>query len=132
MPRKSHFHAIEPDLHPGTTLLLPPDDASPTVAGAFREIVAAAGADHFRPGDVHLIEMYASAVVLARRAHTELERSPSPKWLNVYEKTLRQSGVLAARLRLAPQQRLNARSAARTKHRPPDAYELMRASNGHA
>jgi hypothetical protein len=133
MPRSSHFHHIEPDHHPSASMMLPSHDATPAVAKIFREIVSAAGNGHFRPGDAPLIEVYASALVLARRAHAELEKAPTPRWLAVYEKTTRAAGTLASRLRLAPQQRLNARTAARSKHKPVDAYALMREgmTNGH-
>jgi hypothetical protein len=100
----------------------------------FVEIVAATPTDCFQRGDAPLIEAYAEAICLARKAAIELaERGPvingrlSP-WVACMEKAHRGIATLAARLRLAPQQRADARSVARKAHGPtPSIYELMAA-----
>jgi hypothetical protein len=69
--------------------------------------------------DAHLVEQYAQAIGLARRATQELaergpvvERRTSP-WVAVLAKAHRSSVALAARLRLSPQHRADSSSAGR-------------------
>ncbi len=105
---------------------------------------------HFREVDAHLVEQYAQAIALARRASNEqyaqaialarrasselaarepvIEGRASP-WVVVLEKAHRSSVALAARLRLAPQSRADSRSAGRNKGPAPSAYEMMAADD---
>ena len=90
-------------------------------------------AEHFRDTDAHLIEQYAQAIALARRAWSGLDaRGPviegrASPWLVVLEKAHRSSVALAARLRLAPQSRADSRSAGRKAHQAPRSiYQIMR------
>ena len=55
--------------------LAPSADAPEDVAAVFREILTATPADHFVRGDVPLIQAYAEAIVMARRAAVELDRT---------------------------------------------------------
>ena len=98
----------------------------------FLELVSSVAADHFQPGDAPLLEQYAQAILLARQAYDKLstegpviDGKASP-WLVVLEKAHRSAVALSARLRLAPQARADARSAARkASGAKPSAYELM-------
>jgi phage terminase small subunit len=114
----------------------PRDDAPAAVRRIFLELVASAPSDHFQTGDAALLEQYAQAILLARQAYDELatdgpviEGKASP-WLVVLEKAHRSAVALSGRLRLAPQARADARSAARNASgAKPSAYELMGLGN---
>jgi phage terminase small subunit len=99
-------------------------------AGLFRELVGSVDADHFRAGDVPLLRQYVEAIRLAEEAGDALRRDgaviggrASP-WLVVSEKAQRSMVALSMRLRLSPQSRLHARTAAR-KPGAISAYEEM-------
>ena len=101
------------------------------MATIFRELVASVPANHFQPGDAPLIEQHAQAILLAREAYDRLARDgavidgrPSP-WLVVLEKAHRSAVALSGRLRLAPQGRMDSRSAGRKAGGPvPSSYDL--------
>jgi hypothetical protein len=111
---------------------VPSADAPEDVVAVFREILAATAADHFRAGDAPLIQSYAEAICLARRAAIELDRDgpviagrTSP-WLTVQEKAHRAIAALSARLRLSPQHRLESKVAGRRADGPrPSVYDTM-------
>jgi hypothetical protein len=117
--------------------MAPSPDAPAEVVGVFREILAATPRDHFKPGDVPLVQAYAEAIVLARRAAIELDRDGvviggrcSP-WLVCQEKAHRAIASLAARLRLSPQHRADSRSAGRQANGPrPSVYDLLQGNDG--
>jgi hypothetical protein len=98
--------------------------------------VAATPADRFQRGDAPLIEAYAEAICLARKAAIELDREGpvingrmSP-WVPCQEKAHRGIATLAARLRLSPQHRADSRSAERNANGlRPSIYDLV-AGNG--
>jgi hypothetical protein len=133
MPRKSFASlGIVPILGPARPQLAPSSDAPAEVAAIFAEIVRSAPADHFKSSDVPLIQAYAEAIMLARRAAVELaERGPvidgrASAWLIVQEKAVRAIAALSARLRLSPQHRADARSAGRKADGPrPSVYEAF-------
>ena len=112
--------------------LRPHDEASEEVRTIFRELVSSVPADHFRAGDGALLEQYAQAILLARKAYAELETGgpvidgKASPWLVVLEKAHRSAVALSGRLRLAPQARADSRSAGRNKGSPPSVYETMR------
>jgi phage terminase small subunit len=100
-------------------LLEPPEAAPGDVQAVFRAIVSTVPPEHFRPSDALLVEQYAQAVALARVAYDELrltgpvvDGKTSP-WVAVLEKAHRSSVALAARLRLAPQQRTDPKTTGR-------------------
>jgi hypothetical protein len=91
------------------------------------DLLASQPAEHWRDGDEHLCEQYAQAILAARQAHDHLqgegyvlEGGRANPWINVWEKATRASVALAGRLRLAPQQRHDAKRAAREIER--DVY----------
>jgi hypothetical protein len=133
MPRRSAASLAVITPAPRRPRLAPSGAAPDDVAALFAEIVRSVPADHFQPSDSHLIEQYAQAIVLARRASSELSaRGPviegrASPWLVVQEKAHRSSVALAARLRLAPQSRADSRSVGRKANGPsPSVYSLMR------
>jgi hypothetical protein len=132
MPRQSVAAIAAVRANPIGSLPRPRPDAPAEVRQIFSEILAAVPRDHFRPCDGYLIEQLAQAVLLARRAYAEIEangpiiggkRSP---WVDVLEKAHRSSVALAGRLRLAPQMRMEARTAARhAKGVPSSIYDRL-------
>jgi hypothetical protein len=93
-----------------------PDD----VRAVFAQIVQANDPDHFAPTDAPLLEQYAQAIVLGRRAYAELSASgpvvdgKSSPWLTAMEKAHRSAVALAARLRICPQSRFDRLKAGTT------------------
>ena len=108
--------------------------ASPDVAAIFRELVANVDPEHWRPADTHLLEQYAQSIALARDAFAALEREGpvvngrANPWNVVLEKAHRSSVALSMRLRLAPQSRIDPKTAGRASRtagakRPWDGAE---------
>jgi hypothetical protein len=119
MPRKSSAErAVVTPIRPRPHLA-PSADAPADVKAAFAEILAGTHANHFEPGDAPLVQAYAEAICLARRAAIELDRDGpviagrTNPWLVAQEKGHRAMTALAARLRLSPQHRADSRSAGR-------------------
>ena len=103
----------------GERLLRCRPDAPEDVRAVFARIVSDVGADHFRASDADLIEQYSAAICLARQAYAHL-REEGPvvagrvnPWQTTLEKANRASVALSARLRLAPQSRLDRKKAGR-------------------
>jgi hypothetical protein len=135
MPRKSSasLGVVPLDPRPKRPRLVPSDGAPADVVAIFRQILAAAPADHFKVGDAPLVEAYAQAISLARQSALELAANgpviggrPSP-WIHCQEKAHRAIAALSMRLRLSPQHRADSRSAGRKADGPPRSiYEIMR------
>jgi hypothetical protein len=112
--------------------LRPREGAPKSVKAIFHEVVMSVPADHFRPADGYLVEAYAQVIALGREAYDLLERDGttlpdgrlSPQ-VTALEKYHRSSVALAARLRLAPQSRTEAKSTARQKLGPMSVYDMM-------
>jgi phage terminase small subunit len=127
MPRKSLEARSTPRVDGRPDPIEPREGLSPEIDEIFRAIVAAVPVEHFRPADGHLVEQYSQAILLARRAYAELEQSGpiredgkrSP-WVDVLEKAHRSSVALAAKLRLAPQQRTDPKTTGREKGPSPN------------
>ena len=105
----------------GERLLMCRPEAADEVRAVFARLVADVGADYFRASDADLIEQYAAAICLARDAYAELRAEGPVKdgrvnpWQVVLEKANRASVSLSQRLRLAPQSRLDPKTAGRSK-----------------
>jgi phage terminase small subunit len=106
--------------------------APPTLSAAERDIfdslVGAVDRRHFRRSDLPLLLRYCEACALADEAARELRGGAvvgnrvSP-WVTVQEKATRAIVALSLRLRLAPQSRLHAKSAARLPAPGPRPWE---------
>jgi hypothetical protein len=133
MPRRStEALSLVPNVDGRPTHIQPRSDAPESVRKIMLDLIASMPPEHFRNGDRDLLEMHAEGIVLGRQAFDELERNgpvvngrPSP-WLVVLEKAHRSCAVLAARLRLAPQMRLDPKTVHRKNGPVPSAYDLMR------
>lgn len=105
-------------------------EAPEEVRAVFARIVADVGADHFRASDADLIEQYAAAICLAREAYGHLHDDGPVNdgrvnpWQTILEKANRASVSLSQRLRLAPQSRLDRKTAGRNKT-GGSAYDLL-------
>src|SRR5262245_58406952 len=123
MPRKSEA-AIQAELHvvPRSNRKRLTDDLATNLRAIVDDIIASVSPKHFRDEDAYLLEMYAQAIVVAREAYSHLQREGfvidgkkiSP-WNGVMEKAHRSAVALAGRLRLAPQQRMDIKRAARNE-----------------
>jgi hypothetical protein len=127
MPRKSRaaieFEPFTRKPNGPKTSIAPPADIPSSISELMSEIFASQPADHWRSGDEHLVEQYSQAILTCREAHQHLRSEghvlasgKANPWLLVWEKFNRASVALAARLRLAPQQRHDAKRAARELH----------------
>jgi hypothetical protein len=122
------------------TLLEPPaSDTGPhgeadaaELKRAFVEVVSTHTAGHFRPGDLTVLCRYCELVALAERAAFELARDgvvlpdgTLSKWFSVHASTVKQIGVLAARLKIGP----STRAKQQSKKTPASVsvYDQMRA-----
>jgi phage terminase small subunit len=115
--------------------LKPPAHLGAAERRAFTELVASCDPSHFKPSDIALLCRYVEADVLAERAAHELRRGvvvdgKVNPWLVVQEKSVRALVALSMRLRLAPQSRLDPKTAARRGGAAPSAYDLMFHGNG--
>jgi hypothetical protein len=133
VPRKSAAAlALLPPPEGGALRLQPRADAPANVREIFLLLVRSVAVDHFRVGDSDLVEQYAQAIALARRAYDELEKSgpvikgKASPWLIVLEKAHRSAVALSARLRLAPQARADPKSIARDGGASMSYYDLNR------
>ncbi len=105
----------------GERVLMCRPEAADEVRAVFARLVADVGADYFRASDADLIEQYSAAICLARDAYDQLRDGGPVKdgrvnpWQTVLEKANRASVSLSQRLRLAPQSRLDPKTAGRSK-----------------
>jgi hypothetical protein len=81
----------------------------------FTEIVNTAPPKHFVKSDVLLITSLVQATLLVRRAAAGMIEDEDQ--VAVFEKAVKLQGMLATRLRLAPQSRMNSRQTARETER---------------
>ena len=129
MPRRSlaDLSVVRPLPDPTRTRPRPSSDAPENVCKVFDELLRTMPNGHFRPCDAPLLQCYAEAVLLSRRAFEGLladgpviDNKPSP-WLVLLEKGHRSCIALAARLRMAPQSRATSRATGRAGALPrPD------------
>lgn len=95
----------------------PPDGLPATAAAYWRAIVSSLESDYFHASDLPLLRAYVVALAALDEARAALaEAGPvvggkTSPWLTVAEKETRAVVALAARLRLAPQSRLDRTTA---------------------
>jgi phage terminase small subunit len=112
--------------------LRPPDALPDDAKRAFVEVISTHTAGHFRPGDLTVLCRYCELVALAERAAFELSRNgvvlPDGKlsaWFSVHASTVKQIGVLAARLKVGPSSR--AKQQSKKTPSPASVYDQIRA-----
>ena len=118
MPRRSvaDLTVVRPLPDPTRTRPRPSADAPENVRQVFDELLRSMPSGHFKPCDAPLLQCYAEAVLLSRRAFEGLlndgpivDGRPSG-WVTLLEKGHRSCIALAARLRMAPQMRATSRA----------------------
>lgn len=110
-------HSVTPI---GTRRIRPRAEDPANVQAVVSELIAAADPEHFAEVDWPILTSYAQAILLEREAYARLAAEGvvgrdgrTSAWLTVAEKAGRQIIAASMRLRLAPQSRLDAKSAAR-------------------
>ena len=89
----------------------PPADLSDAERNVFVEVTNACGSRHFVASDLPLLVSFAQTTVIARGAATSA--ASDLQALAVWEKAVRLQAMLATRLRLSPQSRLDPKTVAR-------------------
>ena len=92
---------LQPAVHPYR--IRPPAGLKPAAAALFEGFVMDAEDGHFAETDTALLGSLCQAIVLVRVAARKLETDP--KWLPVWERSVRAQGMLSTKLRLTPQSR---------------------------
>jgi hypothetical protein len=93
--------AIEPHVIPGTSRLTPPSSLTKAEQTAFTELMASCDPAHFRESDMPLLISYIQATATARKTARD------PAKAGLWEKAVRLQAMLATRLRLSPQSRID-------------------------
>src|SRR5262245_32213739 len=109
--------------------LEPPGDLTPEELALFREIVGSCKPTHFVPSDRHLVVAYVQATLLSREGSRRISAG-DVKALVIFERTSKLMGILATKLRLAPQSRIDARRAESRTRRQSSAALLMSRPHG--
>jgi hypothetical protein len=99
--------------------LEPPASLSSDEKKLFAELVGACRATHFTPSDEPLLISFVQATLLARKSIKTAARDRDA--LMTWERATKLQGMLATKLRLAPQSRIDALSAARGRPSLPIA-----------
>ncbi len=97
------------------TRLDPPADLTNDERSLFLQIVGACSPKHFVPSDLPVLVSFVQATLLARQAIKIAAKDSAA--LMTWEKSVRLQGMLATRLRLAPQSRFDAKTNARQQPR---------------
>jgi phage terminase small subunit len=106
MPRRSKVERFTPIYPaPQRTSVRPPPTLSEPARLVFEQLASSVDKDHFVITDVPLLAQYAEAIVLAEHSAAELQVSPNPQALALWEKSIRAMTALSMRLRLSPQAR---------------------------
>lgn len=103
----------------------PPDHLSEDEAAMFREIVAECKPGHFVPTDRLLLAALVHANVLMKSAFERANRTGDIKDVSAFERSARTVALLATKLRLAPQSRMDGRVAERGTRRRSSATALL-------
>ncbi len=105
----SKFDVINVEGEPSR--LDPPADLTDGERSLFLQIVGACSPRHFVPSDLPLLTSFVQATLMARQT------AGAPDKVGIWEKAVRVQGMLATRLRLAPQSRFDAKTNARQQPR---------------
>jgi hypothetical protein len=94
----------------------PPDNLSDTERSLFVKVLDACSPGHFVTSDVPLLVSFVQTTLIARSAATSAANDLQA--LAVWEKAVRLQAMLATRLRLSPQSRLDPKTVARRQLSP--------------
>jgi phage terminase small subunit len=112
--------------------LSPPADMTESERTLFLRLVSGCTPEHFRSTDAPLLQEYVQQALLARQAAEEMRAAGgavvdgkvSP-WFAVQQRAVKTMCVLATRLRLSPQTRIDPKTVGK-KVSPTSFYELER------
>lgn len=118
MPRKSvQALSVAPVVSVEGRRVKPPDDLPAPVAALWRQLVESLPPSRFHASDRPLLALYCRALHQSNLAYEKLERygaaaddAVSP-WQRVADSAVKQVAVLATRLRLCPQSRMDRKVA---------------------
>lgn len=101
----------------------PPEELSEAERAIFVEVTDACNPRHFAMSDLPLLTSFVQTTVIARNAAASALNDMQA--LAVWEKAVRLQAMLATRLRLSPQSRLDPKTVARRQPSPlPRPWEL--------
>jgi hypothetical protein len=109
--RKSAEAVAAPSFEWQPPRLDPPEELSDAERSVFVEVTNACNPRHFAASDLPLLVSFAQTTVIARSAGANA--ASDPQALAVWEKAVRLQAMLATRLRLSPQSRLDPKTVAR-------------------
>ena len=116
MPRRSAADLATPRIATEPRWLEPPKHLTDAERSLFVELVEACAPNHFVKSDLPLLTSYVQATLLSRRAvNTAFDDKDS---LAIWERATKMQVSLAAKLRLAPQQRADPKTIARNTPKP--------------
>jgi phage terminase small subunit len=133
--------SVAPIVSGAVPRLTPSAALSTEAAERFREVVAAADASHFHETERGVLEGYAEAWALHRRAQAHLategavlESGKTSPWFAIAKDAAFTMGTLATKLRLTPQARLDRKQVKPANNGPSleRAAHLARRINGNA
>jgi hypothetical protein len=104
--RRSSNSLAQPNVDGKPARLSPPTSLTPKEREVFVDLVAAVDARHFRESDLPLLISYVQASVMAQAA---ARKGDTKTW----ERVTRVQAMLATKLRVSPQTRLDPRTVAR-------------------
>lgn len=100
--------------------LEPPKYLNAAERELFRDLIASISTRAFVPSDMSLIVSFVQATLLSRKTASD------PEQIATWSQAVKMQAVLATKLRLAPQSRLDRKVAGRMQaFRNPDPWELM-------
>ena len=105
----------------------PPSHLTQDEASLFREVVASCPPTQFVASDLPTVVAYIQAILTARRSMRGLTgRKLNPMIIQLWDRAVKQQAMLATKLRLAPQSRVDPKVLGRraANHRP-SAYDQM-------
>jgi len=109
---------------PRAARLTPTRQLSAEAREVFEAITGSVDPAHFVASDQVLLEAYAEAIVIGRRA-AQAMRNGDRRALNEWSHAVRAIASLSARLRLAPSAREHPRTTGRRATTPFSAYAVM-------
>jgi len=124
MPRRSYadLSLVRPRVDGQPSRLQPPGHLTGRERAMFCDLVNAADPRHFRPTDMPLLLAYCQQCCVNEEAFEMMSRTGGPilqdgstnPWLAAQTRAIRSMTVLATRLRLSPQSRMNQKQTSRS------------------
>lgn len=106
----------------------PPAHLTKREKALFRQIVAENEAGHFAPTDSLLLASLAQATGMVIELSKDLKKKRDPRHVQSWERAVRSQAMLATKLRLTTQSRLDRKVAGRMAERhKPSAYDILAA-----